>query len=1527
MIFSNSDIVYDILFFAGSTQIAVDPEASSNIAFYSQIYRPVLRICGGVIVNSIYTGVISPISRDLIARGNNGETYNIVDNLELLNSELLINENVTILSCTAASDSRIVLATPAYNPSVIGALNKISPPFTSTSAIGTDPNWPITTGWRITQSSIYQNNGAFFGWKGVDRVDSTYWASGETTYTSSGVGNQWVQMEFPEAVKMVSHTINPRNTLNVGVPLQWTLSGSNNNSSFVSVETFQFNSWQANKTETFITSQSHVAYKYWRITITRIQTSGAAIHAVLYDLAFNTGWSIGMPSLLSAQPIDLNSFKLVLGNSYDTPVDWQFNLMLLKNNKIVNSGLYNLSLCLVSPSLTLDSLNEFTIDSPTFTNNVNIITAPRSWRNADGWRLVTSSTFQNNPLYAANAAMDKRVDTWWGSSENTYTSAGPRPIALSPLPARELVCAHLESKLPARPSSVPPALAKPQPARQPAPPSHVLPVLFLPPRSQLWFHTAQVIWNSAQGATISEQLGNRYEEPGDPPSLRRIPNSQTGFERVYNRMMRDAKKNEHTPSTRNNKYTTLFDHTDYADRGINLKHRGSIRQSAGDVGEKEYGFSRQARVKIAKPKDLEGIMDLRYTEEDEKKDNEKAGNMVAESDKEKKRLKPPLGQDVLLSRLFDYISRTGFYHRLSIKKDQIEDELKLLPVQRKGRPKAGEIRDAKSTEEKKRLNWEHKNITKRADDLLALNERIIQLSGANALTIISPLYPKFGSYLHVDNPNPITGKVHGVIKTPVKMLLTTPTHVESFDASTLGFVTTDSEIIKLDLAEMTAKHAELIKSDGTLITYPSSNQSCPHRILRSDGTVFELYDTFPRGGPEDRETELDGDDAELRQKKPRITAENIINIDQSKAYTRAFDQCMTPFLASPGCCIGKISEVFALSSHEEMKDMLSQKIEGLLAINTSTVDFSTVCSEKIIEYLRTETPDLNTDYITAAKIHETLTNVYTTKIARSYEVDDRGFYKLQAPTVPKILTFPEARFWLMCGVTFEAHIAMVSYDTVPISWDDTSHTKEGGIRHYAKAVGVGMSTSLNSRFHMSGTEVQAQQYYALALEDPNLDETRVHIRTVGENTIEIEHPLGGVNTTAHAVCQAFVLPSCLELVTDGIYCLMDRTLDYERLLLPTFMIKDTGSMPDVAATPTLSNLRVDNINLVFHMPDYENKNGFYKPRNKELLGPLSAASGYPAIITGGRVFTEERTRDLNRRPPANIIVDEATMLTQKQRLKIEEFAKGWDARLFFLGDYCPLTSIPMQCQPVDSASMNLEGLRRYHVEGVKRTSDPLLMVIQEALRYVIGNTSGGLFFANGYGADPVDAVMEARDFIFNALREEQHSSVYKACGEIKQGDIILAATRVCPHCGHTAVEKCTCMTAKTLDDVNFISKAKKELYIQRNTKSRAGGGGRDGGLDGGFVIGAEIGGEEEKEIDLWPLSAYSSVALEYARELADHGGGSGSGSGSGDVEWKCTKTIRGTILVDGTRFTADRIAPTLGASRVSRLKAASYTWT
>ncbi|KAJ1637362.1 hypothetical protein T492DRAFT_953121 [Pavlovales sp. CCMP2436] len=126
-------------------------------------------------------------------------------------------------------------------------------------------------------------------------------------------------------------------------------------------------------------------------------------------------------------------------------------------------------------------------------------------------------------------------------------------------------------------------------------------------------------------------------------------------------------------------------------------------------------------------------------------------------------------------------------------------------------------------------------------------------------------------------------------------------------------------------------------------------------------------------------------------------------------------------------------------------------------------------------------------------------------------------------------------------------------------------------------------------------------------------------------------------------------------------------------------------------------------------------------------------------------------------------------------------------------------------------------------------------------------------------------------------------------------DVILAATRVCPHCGQSAIEKCTCMTAATLEDVNFASAAKRDLYIKRHTKRKGGEDGGEGGGDG--------------EVDMAPLQAFSSVALEYARELATSEFGGASG---GEVEWKCTKTIRGTVLVNGTRFRSDKLAPTFG---------------
>ncbi|KAJ1632514.1 hypothetical protein T492DRAFT_1113975 [Pavlovales sp. CCMP2436] len=349
----------DFLFFVGDMEITRDTEGASSVTFYNQIYKSVLRICGDTIVSNEYTGNVSPISRltvisnesraltlsdftnkrlpttighdsffsgDIIGRATNGDTYNVIDNLESLNTELLLaDEAITILSCTTTDDSWLLttdngsspfqmIATPAYNPTTINAINKASPAFASTSTISANVDWASTSGWRATSGSYYQNNASFLPWRAFDHSSSTFWASAETAFSASGVGSQWIKMEYPEAVEMVSHKIDPAD---FGV---------------------------AKKVEEFFLSVDHVPYKYWQMLVTLVKTSNVSIHAVIYDVSFITGWSVGMTSLLSAQPVDLTSFKLILGNSHgvvvsmvDTPVDWQFNHMLTKNKRIVNS--------------------------------------------------------------------------------------------------------------------------------------------------------------------------------------------------------------------------------------------------------------------------------------------------------------------------------------------------------------------------------------------------------------------------------------------------------------------------------------------------------------------------------------------------------------------------------------------------------------------------------------------------------------------------------------------------------------------------------------------------------------------------------------------------------------------------------------------------------------------------------------------------------------------------------------------------------------------------------------------------------------------------------------------------------------------------------------------------------------------------------------------------------------------------------------------------------------------------------------
>ncbi|KAJ1635350.1 hypothetical protein T492DRAFT_836149 [Pavlovales sp. CCMP2436] len=295
----NSDVLFDFLLFAGDTEIVRNPEGSSSVSFYNQIYKPVLRICGGTIVGNEYTGVVSPVSRltlisdgtraltlsdfenkrlpttighdsffsgDIIGRASNGDPFNVMDTLETLTGK-----EVAILSCTPTSDSWLETTdnakgsvqyhvTPAYSLEDAEAFTKDSPSFVNNINVTTNQDWNNSEGWSLVSSSTFQNNTSYAANNAFDKRADTFWASADSTFNSAGVGSQHLTMEYP------------RSSLYPGVtcPTAWTLSGSND-TTFTDIQSYEKTNWVANQAVAFDVTADHEAYRFFRFAFTRVK--------------------------------------------------------------------------------------------------------------------------------------------------------------------------------------------------------------------------------------------------------------------------------------------------------------------------------------------------------------------------------------------------------------------------------------------------------------------------------------------------------------------------------------------------------------------------------------------------------------------------------------------------------------------------------------------------------------------------------------------------------------------------------------------------------------------------------------------------------------------------------------------------------------------------------------------------------------------------------------------------------------------------------------------------------------------------------------------------------------------------------------------------------------------------------------------------------------------------------------------------------------------------------------------------------
>ncbi|KAJ1629397.1 hypothetical protein T492DRAFT_1118179 [Pavlovales sp. CCMP2436] len=182
--------------------------------------------------------------------------------------------------------------------------------------------------------------------------------------------------------------------------------------------------------------------------------------------------------------------------------------------------------------------------------------------------------------------------------------------------------------------------------------------------------------------------------------------------------------------------------------------------------------------------------------------------------------------------------------------------------------------------------------------------------------------------------------------------------------------------------------------------------------------------------------------------------------------------------------------------------------------------------------------------------------------------------------------------------------------------------------------------------------------------------------------------------------------------TDDVYCIREEGLDYERVLMPHFIIKYCGYIPNSPCGPSLCGLRVkvDALSTNPQTLNFEKSvelKTIFKLRNYELLGPLEARSGKPTIMTGAagsgkttllameitqmcmpdcvfvspthlfrkdavlkgftqtmcharllgetRLITEETSRNMAKYPPANILI----AFIREMQMRERNLSRGW----------------------------------------------------------------------------------------------------------------------------------------------------------------------------------------------------------------------------------------------------------------------------
>ncbi|MEI7065999.1 discoidin domain-containing protein [Dickeya chrysanthemi] len=293
-----------------------------------------------------------------------------------------------------------IAATAEGDLTVSAASNSLVPKLTSATS---------ATGITISQSSAFNNDPNWYGWKVFDGGivgDNNRWSS-------QGAVPQWISVAFNESKTIDSYFIVARQNFSLGgVPTDWELQGSNDGTTWVTLDQRSNVSFAPNEKKTFNINKA--TYKNFRIYVTAVNNS----------LALVTITELGL--LYSEHKILLRS-----GNNYYTSVNGVLSSVKtpLQPGYITSSGFISsgkINAASLADKLPLSVVSEQSGDVVVSFIPGQQIILPKSLINGKSWQAINSAQLlvTSSGKGVSTVAVSRNLNDWVIWNGNAWVSIG-----------------------------------------------------------------------------------------------------------------------------------------------------------------------------------------------------------------------------------------------------------------------------------------------------------------------------------------------------------------------------------------------------------------------------------------------------------------------------------------------------------------------------------------------------------------------------------------------------------------------------------------------------------------------------------------------------------------------------------------------------------------------------------------------------------------------------------------------------------------------------------------------------------------------------------------------------------------------------------------------------------------------------------------------------------------------------------------------------------------------------------------------